>query len=312
MPFRLRLLLFFFNYIIRLDKETSMTPEAVRADHKKKMSTFLKLIDFQPIEMDKVENLQIPVRDGSQIGARLYRPSNAEKLPLMVFYHGGGFVTRDLDSHDYACRRIAKTSNVVVLSIDYRLAPEFKFPHPHQDCYDALVWASEQASELGGDPDKLIVCGDSAGGNLSTVVSILSRDQKGPKVWKQVLIYPTTDARMGFPSIKKYSKGYFLTESLMNWFVDHYARTPEDKLDPLMSPYLTDELSNLPPAYVCTAEFDPLRDEGEAYAKRLKDAGNTVQFKHFDGMIHGFLNLPKVTRKSTMQLHEEIAQFIAS
>ena len=265
-----------------------------------------KLIDFPAVEMHDVQDMTITMRDGVDIPIRIYIPSASKNRPVFVFYHGGGFVTRSIESHDKACRRLAKVNDMVVVSVGYRLAPEYKFPIPHQDCYDATVWVANHAEEFGCDTNKIIVGGDSAGGNLATIVSILARDLKGPNIAYQVLIYPTTDARMGFPSINTYAKGYFLTKGMMNWFVDRYMRTEADKLNPLMSPYLTKDLSNLPPAFVCTAEYDPLKDEGEAYANRLKEAGNTVNFKEYKGMIHGFLNIPKITHKGTFALHQDI------
>ncbi|MCB0755107.1 MAG: alpha/beta hydrolase, partial [Flavobacteriales bacterium] len=244
--------------------------------------------------MEKVENLEIPVRDGSQIPVRIYRPTQEENLKTIVFYHGGGFVLRDIESHDDLCRRIAKKTGALVISVGYRLAPEYKFPIPVYDCYDALLWASSNAAAYGGNPKDLVVMGDSAGGNLATVTSILSRDENGPKIAKQVLIYPAADARLNHPSIDKFKDGYLLTKDMMHWFVDHYAKTPEDKLNPLMSPLLTEDLSNLPSAFVSTSDHDPLKDEGEAYYAKLLAAGNQAIFKEYKNTIHGFANIPRI------------------
>lgn len=306
MPLLLRLFLFYFNRIAKEMDYSKLSPTQVRQIHQEQLSKLGFLIDFEPLEMVKVEDKTIFVRDGADIPLRIYWPNNEKNLPIVAFFHGGGFVTRSIESHDKACRRLAKTSNVIVVSIGYRLAPEFKFPIPYQDCYDATVWVSENAKSLGANPEKLIVAGDSAGGNLAAVVSILARNFKGPKIAYQVLIYPTTDARMGQPSITTFGKGYFLTKDLMDWFVDHYKRNEEDKLNPLMSPFLEKDLSNLPPAFVSTAYYDPLKDEGAAYAQRLKEAGNQVLYKDYKGVVHGFLNLTRITKKQTFQLHEDI------
>ena len=308
MPFRLRLLLFYINHLAKqIDYEKASAPE-VRAINEATRLKVKNLIDYPPISMYKVWEEQVRMRDKAMIPIRIYQPSDKTNLPIIVFYHGGGFVTRNLDSHDTACRKIAKTNEAIVISVGYRLAPEYKFPIPLQDAYDATVWASENTSRLGGNKEGLIVMGDSAGGNLATVVAILSRNLKGPKIKYQVLIYPTTDARLNHPSFTTYGKGYFLTKALIDWFSKNYKRNESDTLNPLMSPLLEKDLTNLPPAFVCTAEYDPLKDEGAAYAKRLKEAGNTVIFKEYKGVTHGFLNLPRITTKGTAALHEDIRQ----
>lgn len=310
MPLKLRLLLFYLNNFVKQQDYSQLSAPQVRQGNKKQLKKLGNYIDFPPTPMFKVKNQHLQMRDGANIPIRIYYPTAEKNLALIVFYHGGGFVVRDLDSHDKACRRIAKYNQAIVLSVGYRLAPEFKFPIPLQDCYDATVWAAEQASALGANPQQLVVMGDSAGGNLATGVAILARNLKGPKILAQVLIYPTTDARMNHPSIEKYSKGYFLTKEVMSWFLDHYKRTEADVLNPQMSPLLEKDLSDLPPAFVTTAAFDPLKDEGEAYAKRLKEAGNEVEFKEYKGMVHGFLNMGKITTKQTLQMNEDVRLFL--
>ena len=307
MSIRLRLLLWYLNTFKKED--LSIAPALIRKENAKALPQFLKMLDYAPIAMDTIRDEQIPVRDGEKIRLRIYRPSTEDNLPLIVFYHGGGFVTRTIESHDLVCRRIAKENHAVVVSVDYRLAPEYKFPIPHQDCYDATVWIAEHTKELGANDGGLTVMGDSAGGNLATVVSILSRDLGGPKIKNQVLIYPTVDARLNHPSIDKYAKGYFLTKPLMQWFLDHYKNNEEDIHNPLMSPLLTENLSDLPPAFVCTAAFDPLKDEGEAYAQELKEAGNQVVFKEYPNVIHGFINMPKIS-KECLEAHRDIRDFL--
>ncbi len=307
MSIKLRLLLFYLN---NFKKDDLTLPAAqTRKIQTKELPLFLKICDYAPIELAAIKDEQITMRDGATIPIRMYHPSKKEQLPVIVYFHGGGFVQRDIESHDLVCRRVAKENEAVVVSVGYRLAPEFKFPIPHQDCYDATVWVSENANRLGANAAELTVMGDSAGGNLATVVSILARDNNGPAIKNQVLIYPTTDARLTHPSIDQFGKGYFLTKPLMQWFVDHYKNTEADITNPLMSPYLTEDLSNLPDAFVFTAAFDPLKDEGEAYAKRLKEAGNRVIFKEYPNVIHGFFNMPKIS-KECLEAHQAIKQFL--
>lgn len=309
MSIRLRLLLFYLNNFNKED--LSIAPAKIREGHTKELNTFLKMLDYAPIDLPEIKDEQITMRDGTTIPIRIYRPSTDKDLPLIIFYHGGGFVTRDIPSHDLVCRRLCKENQAVVVSVGYRLAPEYKFPIPHQDAYDATVWISNNASKLGANAEELTVMGDSAGGNLATVVSILARDNNGPKIKNQVLIYPTTDARLSHPSIDKFANGYFLTKELMQWFVDHYKDKDEDVNNPLMSPLLTEDLSNLPNAYVFTAAFDPLKDEGAAYAKKLEAAGNQVLFKEYPNVIHGFINMAKIS-KECLIAHQDIKDFLAS
>lgn len=307
MSIKLRLLLWYLNTFQKED--LSIPPAKIRQSDTKELTTFLKVLDYAPITLYSVSDQQITVRDGANIRIRIYRPTDSQNLPLIVYYHGGGFVLRDIESHDLVCRRICKENQAVVVSVGYRLAPEFKFPIPHQDSYDAFIWIAEHAQQFGANPDELTVMGDSAGGNLATVVSILARDNGGPTIKNQVLIYPTVDARLAHPSIDKYGQGYFLTKPLMQWFVDHYKNTANDTLDPLMSPYLTEDLSNLPSAFVFTAAYDPLKDEGEAYAKKLASAGNRVVFKEYPNVIHGFINMPKIS-KECLVAHQDIRSFL--
>jgi len=307
MNLKLRMLLWYLNNFQKED--LTIPPAQIRKENAKALPKFLKLLDHEPIALAAIRDEQIVMRDGENIRLRIYNPTDQKDLPLIIFFHGGGFVTRTIESHDLVCRRLSHLNQAVVVSVDYRLAPEYKFPIPHQDCYDATTWIADNAHQLGGDPDRLTVMGDSAGGNLATVVSILSRDLNGPKIKNQVLIYPTVDARLNHPSIDKFSEGYFLTKPLMNWFLDHYKSKEEDIHDPLMSPLLTEDLSDLPPAFVFTAAYDPLKDEGAAYAKKLESAGNEVVFKEYPNVIHGFINMPKIS-KECLEAHEDIREYL--
>lgn len=240
-------------------------------------------------EVARVEDLEIPGPAGA-IPARAYVPlSDAQALPVVVYYHGGGFVLGGLDSHDGTCRSLANTSGALVVSVDYRLAPEHPFPAAVDDAWASLEWLAGHAAELGGDPDRLAVAGDSAGGNLAAVVALLARDAGAPSLRGQLLVYPVTDATMSHPSIEENASGYFLTRADMEWFFGHYA--PERPDDWRLSPLAAPDLSGLAPALVLTAEYDPLRDEGEAYARRLADAGVPVELIRKDGLIHGFFGM---------------------
>jgi acetyl esterase len=212
-----------------------------------------------------------------------------------VFFHGGGWVICDLNTHDVECSALARRAGAVVVSVDYRLAPEHKFPAAVEDCYAATVWVASHAAELGIDPQALALCGDSAGGNLSAVVSLKSRDEGGPAIALQTMVYPVTDlASFGTPSYVEFAEGHHLTRSEMEWFRDLYLRDTADGANPYASPLLAPNLAGLPPALILTAECDPLRDEAEAYAKRLAEAGVPVTCTRYAGMIHPFFALSGV------------------
>jgi acetyl esterase len=215
-----------------------------------------------------------------------------------VFFHGGGWVIGDIDSHDVPVRRLANLVPAVVMSVDYRLAPEHPFPAAPQDCYAATVWAAAHAGDYHGDGARLAVAGDSAGGNLAAVVAQMARDQGGPPIAFQLLVYPAVDARMTHASITENGDGYLLTKGFMEWFYGHYFTKESDADDPRASPIKASSLGGLPPALVLTAEFDPLRDEGEAYAAALEAAGGQASAKRYDGMIHGFFQLGGVVDRN--------------
>jgi acetyl esterase len=230
--------------------------------------------------------------------ARLYSPAAGRALPLVAFFHGGGFVLCDLDTHDNLCRRLASESGCAVVAVEYRLAPETPFPGPLEDCYAALADLVARAAELGVDPARVAVAGDSAGGNLATAVCLLARDRGGPAIRYQALFYPCVDATCGSASMRELEAGYMLSRSVMEWFWDCYAAGPAQKRDPLVSPLFAPDLAGLPPASITTAEYDPLRDEGERYAERLKAAGVPVVVRRYNGMIHGFVTMPLVTEQA--------------
>jgi acetyl esterase len=257
------------------------------------------------VPVGEVRDLEVDGAEG-RIAARHYAPAEAGgPHPLIVYYHGGGFVICDLETHDSLCRVLCRHAGAHVLSVDYRLAPEHPFPAAVDDCRAALGWAFEHAEELGADPGRIAVAGDSAGGNLATVVCHLARKGESPMPHLQLLIYPVTDFAAARPSRDLFAEGFFLTQSEMDWFNDCYAVScGADLSDPRLSPILVEDLSGLPPAYVITAGFDPLRDEGEEYAHKLRAAGNKVVLRRFPGLIHGFANMTAASRSSRDALIE--------
>ncbi len=243
-----------------------------------------------------VREIDIP-RDGGVIPARCYRSLGSAAttaLPLLVFFHGGGWTVGDLDSHDSLCRTLANAARCTVLSVDYRLAPEHPFPAAVDDAYSATVWASRHARDLGADATRIAVGGDSAGGNLAAVTAILARDRGAPHVVFQLLVYPATDQGSERPSWQQFGRGYLLDLESIRYFQKKYLRHARDYDDWRASPLLRHDLAGLPPALVITAGFDPLLDDCVAYVHQLRAAGVAVEYRCFDGMVHGFLTLGKV------------------
>lgn len=260
------------------------------------------------LPLQKVANIEehfIPVDDG-EIKLRIYTPEGKAPFPILVFFHGGGWVVGDLEVVDPPLRALTNSAKVVTVSVDYRLAPEYKFPTAVNDCYLATRWAAENASMLGGDAGRLGVGGESAGGNLAAAVSLMAREKGLPFLSFQVLLYPVTDLSREYPSHRKFD-GYFLTREDMRYFENHYLRSEEDRQNIYASPLLAEDLSNLPPALVVTAGYDPLHDEGEAYAKRLKKAGVKVLYFCYEDMIHGFFGFGGIIDKG-----KELIELLAS
>ncbi|HEX2797097.1 MAG TPA: alpha/beta hydrolase [Immundisolibacter sp.] len=255
-----------------------------------------------------VHELTLP-GPGGAIKARLYRPAADGVLPGLVFFHGGGWVIGDLDSHDDLCRDLAAQAHCAVLAVDYRLAPEHCFPAAAEDAIAAADWAAANAAQLGIDPARLAVGGDSAGGNLAAMVALAARDAGRPLA-AQLLIYPVTDmSRLEGESYAACAEGYGLTAGAMAWFRDHYLVNADAARDWRVSPLLASDLSRLPPALVITAEFDVLRSEGEAYAKRLAEAGVPTRLARYDGMIHGFASMAGVLDVGR-QVRSDMAQWL--
>ena len=254
----------------------------------------------------RVEDRRLPGPAGD-IPVRVYTPAGDGPRPVLVFFHGGGWVIGSIETHDNTCRALANAIPAIVVSVDYRLAPEHKFPAAAEDCYAATRWVAANATEIGADGNRLAIGGDSAGGNLAAVVALMAHDRGGPRIAHQTLIYPATDPAMDTPSQRENAEGYFLTREAMVWFWGHYLRDDEDKTNPLAAPLRARNLRGLPPAHVLTAEFDPLRDEGEAYAARLREAGVPVTLKRWDGMIHGFFGMTGIIDQSGPAIAEVAA-----
>ena len=228
------------------------------------------------------------------LAVRIYAPSRERPLPALVYFHGGGWVIGNLRTHDAVCRALTNSARCITVSVDYRLAPEHRFPAALEDCYAAANWVAENADRLGVDPARVAVGGDSAGGNLAACVALMARERRAPSLVFQLLVYPVTDDAMDTPSYQAFAEGFFLTRPDMEWFWNHYAPDKADRESRFACPAKATDLRGLPPAMIITAEFDPLRDEGERYAARLSAAGVPVTLRRYDGMVHGFFRLSHI------------------
>ncbi len=285
---RLKRLLFFINLgTINPNKPLNKTRWVT--------NLFMKFMNwyggFKFPQFYKVNDTAFTATGGHSIKLKVFTPVKTEKpLPVWIYLHGGGFCHGGYDTRNNFCKAIATRVGCKVISVEYRMAPEHPFPAAPNDCYEALQWIYLNATPLGIDKTKIAIGGESAGGNLAAVVSLMARDKNGPALKHQTLLYPTVDVNKPYPSIEKYGTGYMLTEQLMNSFRDAYVPNKSDWTNPYLAPLRAD-LHNLPPALVITAGYDPLRDEGEAYAAKLQQAGVPVVYKHYDNMIHDFTML---------------------
>jgi acetyl esterase len=236
---------------------------------------------------------------------RIYTPEGEGPFPALVYFHGSGWVILNIEVADIAARALTNRTGCVVVAVNYQKAPEHKFPVPFDDAYAATTWVAEHASELGIDPGRIGVAGDSAGGNLAAAVCLKARDEHGPSLAYQLLIYPVTDYGWDKPSYLENAEGYLLQRETMRWFWGHYLASEAEGDNPLVSPLRAPDLSGLPPALIVTAEFDPLRDDGELYGQRLREAGVPVKISRYDGMIHGFFYMAGVLDQ-TKNLYDEI------
>ena len=259
-----------------------------------------------PTPVGDVENRRIPGPD-EDIELRIYLPRTPAPTAGLVYFHGGGWVIGDLDSHDETCRRLCSGAGVRVVSVHYRRAPETTYPGAAEDCYAATVWVAEHAAELGVDAGRIAVGGDSAGGNLAAAVTLMARERGGPALRFQLLIYPVTNADFETASYRDNAEGYLLTRRAMQWFWDQYVPDVDQRREPYAAPLRAESLTGLPPALVQTAEFDPLRDEGEAYAAALERAGVEVSSTRYDGLIHGFFGMQDAVAAARPALDEAVA-----
>jgi acetyl esterase len=261
-------------------------------------------------EVGQVEDLDVPVGSRS-VRVRVYRPVRSGSHPLLVYLHGGGWALGDLETHDGVVRALCNAAPAVVVAVDYRRAPEHRFPAALEDAFACLAWSAENARALGARATRIVVGGDSAGGNLTASLALVARDRRAAPIAGQLLVYPVLDARCDTPSYRENASGYFLTLEKMRWFWKMYLPEGEDGSDPYASPLRATDLSGLPPALVITAEYDPLRDEGERYAAGLRAAGIQATCKRYDGQIHAFFSMGGVIPEAR-DVIERAAEFVAN
>jgi acetyl esterase len=266
-------------------------------------AALMQLAGPKDIPIGKVADLSIPAPHGA-IAARSYTPvaGGGEALPTLVFFHGGGWVIGSIATHDGLCRLLANDSGCRVISVEYRLSPESKFPGPVDDAFAALAWIEKNAADLGVDANRLAVGGDSAGGGLAAVMAQMAKAKGGPKLAYQLLLFPVTQIGAETKSLKDFAEGYFLERRTLDWFYAQYLPTGAEKSDPRISPLLAKDLSGLPPAFVMLAEFDPLHDEGQDYAQRLRGAGVSVTVPEHPGMTHDFIYLQGILPQAATAL----------
>jgi acetyl esterase len=304
--------------IAALARGESLAEGADVADARAQRRDEARVVAERPaIPVARVETLEVPGPAGA-IGARLYVPfvnTDSEKVarraadrspPLLVYFHGGGWVIGDLETHDSPCRFLAAHSGAQVLAVDYRLAPEHPFPAAAEDALAAYAWASENASRFGVEPERIAVGGDSAGANLAAVACLLAREEGAPPPAMQLLIYPVTVAGEELPSRQTFREGFILSRRDMDYFEDRYLPPGTDRGDPRVSVLRAEDLSHLPPAYIATAGFDPLRDEGEAYAQRLREAGVPVALRRHPGLVHTYANLTAICPSARQAMLEAV------
>ena len=277
-----------------------MTPAEARASVRERSAALPRE------DVASVRDHRVPVSDGT-VGVRVFTPRGTGPRAALVYFHGGGWVTGDLDTHEGICRTLANAASCVVASVDYRCAPEFAYPTAAEDCYAATRWVVDSARELGIDARRLAVCGDSAGGNLAAAVALMARDRGGPPLALQVLVYPITDYDFTRPSYTENAEGYLLTRESMRFYWEQYVPNEADRTQPYVSPMRAATLAGLAPALVITAEYDPLRDEGEAYAKKLTQAGVPVTQSRYPGMIHAFFRFTNVMESARAAVAEVVA-----
>jgi len=280
-------------------------------ESRKRLAEKAASVSGTPVEMASVQDMKARA-GGLTVPVRVYTPKGQGPFPVVVFYHGGGWVQGSVDTHDSLCRIIAKKSGAIVVSVEYRLAPEYTYPAAANDAYAALRWVANNAASFNGDPKRIAVAGDSAGGNLAAVVSLMARDRGGPDIDYQVLIYPgVNSASLDTSSYDSFGRGYMLDKAGVERFINLYLPDKSDRSEPYASPLLAKSHAGLPPALVITAGFDVLRDEGEAYVQKLKEDGVDARYIRYDGVVHGFVSADKLlpqARDVTDKIGETLRQ----
>ena len=286
-----------------------MSLDELKATSEQAVSPLIqRIFGGQEIPVSKVVQQNISGRHG-EIPIRLYYPNEQKSLPLILFFHGGGWVYGNFDTHNRLCRRLARDIGAIVLPVCYRLAPFSKYPTALEDCYDALLWVVENAASISADPQKIVVMGDSAGGNLATAVCLMAPDKGVKAIARQVLLYPVLSGKLDQPSTDKNADAPVLTKLRMQCFIDYYARDEADISQPYFSPLLAEDLSNLPPALIITAQYDPLHDQAVMYTGRLQKAKVPVKLLDYDHTIHGFVSFATFCKEALLAL-AEIAKYI--
>jgi len=302
MNWKTKVVLLFAKIRKPIDPDTDIDIPALRRKSQKAARLGHKLFD-KVVPVNFIVNA-----DADGVPVRIYKNIEAKNLRVIIYYHGGGFVLYDLYSHDNICRRLCAMNNSIVVSVDYRLAPEHPFPAAHEDAFTAIQWVRKNIAQYGGNPDDLIVSGDSAGGNLAACMAHRCKKENIP-LKAQILNYPWIDGKLNNPSIDKNGKGYLLEKATMFWFQEQYTPRKEDHCNPLVSPCYETDFTNLAPAFIITAEFDPLLDDGKRYCAQLMQAGNRVEYKEYKQLVHGFLNIPGID-KNAMQAFHDIKDFL--
>lgn len=302
-----------FKEFIEAFQKISQEADRVSLDEGRKLGTRFFLSPgtiFEPVH--RIEDCQIEGTDLSKIPLRIYMPISSGKLPALVYFHRGGWVFGNIEEADPVCRKLANHLKCIVISVDYRLAPEHPFPKPLNDCYDATLWVSKNIGNFCGDASRLIVCGESAGGNIAAAVALMARDKEGPQIAAQTLIYPAISSTLEDASYAECADQYFLTKETMQFFWDMYLQNPEDKKNPYASLELSLNLRGLPPAVIITAEHDPLHNEAVEYARALSNENVKTLFKCFPDVIHGFIDLPIYDEQLKIGAIEEIGKLLST
>ena len=284
----------------------TMTPDEVRDLRANAQKIKLK----RQVDLEKIDNLFIAMRDMEQIPVRIYTPMGNGPFPIIIYYHGGGWVLNDIETCDATCQQLAAKSHSIVISVGYRLAPEYKFPIPLYDAYDAFLWTVKNANGINGRSNDITVMGDSAGGNLATVVTLMNKELHGPKICAQVLLYPVTDLSFSTESYKEFAEGFGLQKKDMEWFAHYYLDERGSQNHPYAAPLKAKELNELPPACIIVAENDILKDEGLSYAEKLKDFGNYVETHIATGLVHSYFTKNGAFSEEIEETMETITAFL--